>query len=77
MIIDIDYIYKEEDEYKTPITSYYEEFDKRYENEGKTRNNMIQEIKEIIKEEYYTREDIGKIGKMIKVIKSFFEERGK
>ncbi len=64
VIIDIDYIYKEDEYYDTPKKSYYDEFEVRYQEEKKAKveNNItIEGIKEIIKSEGYTREELGTI----------------
>lgn len=59
VIIDTDYIYrKDQNKYKSPKGSYYEEFEKRYNKEPKFK---IDDIKQIIKDGEYSRVDLSKI----------------
>lgn len=77
VVIDIDRIYKENDEYAVPIKSYYNEFEERYQHEKKfkqTNNIKSLDIKNIIKGEY-SREDIQGIEKEIKIFRKNLSEQ--
>ena len=62
VIIDLDYIYRANDKFGVPKNSYYKEFEERYQK-GKRENSNISicDIKGILSEEGYTREDFAKI----------------
>ena len=65
VIIDIDYIYKVGEGYQLPAMTYYNEFEEKYQKEKREQKLRVADVKEIIKTEGYTVEDLGIVEELL------------